>query len=71
MYLVIVFLNFTVYDIIYILKNNNNNKKIDIYIYFDFDNTSLYKNSYKNSHENILIHGISYKTFIGAKTIAD
>ena len=61
------------------MESNDELKEIDIknhtfyclndimrfgYIYFD--NILLDKKSYENSHENILIYDISYKTFMGA-----
>ena len=36
---------------------------------FDFDSILLDKISYENSLENILIYVISYKTFMGAKSM--
>ena len=36
---------------------------------FDFDSILLDKISHENSFENILIYVISYKTFMGAKSM--
>ena len=36
---------------------------------FDFDNILFDKKSYNNSSGNILIYGILYKTFMGAKPL--
>ena len=64
------------------MATNDELKKIDMKNYvcyyfddimivgkFDFGNFLLDKQSYENSYENILVYGISSKTFVGAKLL--